>query len=122
MIDIATLAGVADSMTSRQLAGWIVKDLIPDHGMTVADAARSWHLARPTLHRLIRGDSMSEVTYRAVERGLGLPRGFLRMVVVRDVAKIRRVQGIDESLRAFVLSELGFQPNGGHDGAAVRDS
>lgn len=121
MIDVATLAGVALSMTPRQLAGWIVKDRIPDKGMTVAEAARAWHLARPTLHRLIRGDSMSEVTYRAVERGLDLPRGFLRMVVEGEVAKLRRVQGIDEGLREFVLTELGYQASGGGN-FATRDS
>jgi hypothetical protein len=95
-----------DKMTPCQLVGWIVRDGIINQGMPYSEASRRWGMSLPTLNRLMNTGKVSLRFYRIAERNLGLPTRFLEMIADRDVDAIRRLSGVDEYVRSYILKSL----------------
>lgn len=102
----ATLLRMA-ARTTRELAGAIVRDERARRGLNQAKAAEAWSLAAITLTRLESGvATIKATTLRQVEGGLELPSHFLDYVVEGDVERLRRIPGLREDLRHYVIESL----------------
>lgn len=110
MIGLDILPSVDNLMDRQRLVGWIVRDSIINAGMSYAEASRRWPIALPTLNRLMNTGNVSLRFYRQAEINLGLPRGLLEMVIDGDTAAIKSMDGVDERMRAMILTEMGEPP------------
>lgn len=96
-----------DPMDRHKLVGWIVRDQIIRSETTFSEAARQWGISRPTLNRLMFTGVVRPLMYAKAEKNLGLPDRLLSYVAAGDTRSIRDLPGLDETLRAFILRELG---------------
>lgn len=105
----ATLERVAERevTTTRQLAGKIAQDERLRMHLRQDRAAELWNITRGTLSRVESGSELAGPgAYRNVEGGLGLPRHFFSYVIDGDRERIKRLPGLDDDLRHYVLESL----------------
>lgn len=107
MIAIDTLPAMTDLMDRQKLVGWIVRDGITNQGITYTQAARRWPISLPTLNRLMSSGNVGMRFLRLAEKNLDLPHKFLDMVLDGDTAAIVELDGLERSLRDYVVKELG---------------
>lgn len=109
MIGLAILPSVDTLMERQRLVGWIVREGIINSGSTYTKAAKRWPMALPTLNRLMNTGDVGLKFYAIAEKNLDLPRGLLSMVVDGERDAIAKVDDprMDESLRSYILAELG---------------
>lgn len=99
-MDMATL-------TTRQLAGTIVRDEVARLRLTHEEAAAQAGIARSTLTRVFEGDlSVRLPTFGRLEGALDLPTRFLGYVIADDRDRIARLAGLRDDLRQLALDEL----------------
>jgi hypothetical protein len=99
------------TLTDRyRLVGRIVRDEIDYQGVAITEAARQWHMSRPTLYRLMDTGVVGARFYRAAERHLGLPRGLFDLVIDGDTEGIRGLRDLAPHLQDMILTQLGDDP------------
>lgn len=102
------------AMTTRELAGAIVRDERARRYRNVADALGELKISRAALGKMEAGNTVGDLVLRAIEGGLNLPTHFLSYVIAGDADKIKRLpsktddplSGIREDLRVYVLMAL----------------
>lgn len=94
-------------MTTRQVAGSIIRDELARQHWTQEKAATAMHMAKSTLARVLTGDeTVQDLTLRQIEGLLGLPRRFLSLVIAGDVERIGQLGDMDADLRRHTLDAL----------------
>lgn len=94
-------------MTTRQVAGSIVRDEMARQGLRQERTAELAKMSRSTLSRVLEGaDNVQDVTFRQVEGVLGMPRRFLTFIVDADVTRIAAIEGMDADLKRHALDVL----------------
>lgn len=95
------------AMDTRQIAGTIVRDELARQGWKQERAAEKMQMAKSTLARVMAGDPrVQDVTLRAVEGLLHLPRRFLTFVIEGDAERIASLTDMDADLRRHALETL----------------
>lgn len=107
MIVVDTLPVMTELMDRQRLIGWIVRDGITNQGITYTEAARRWPISLPTLNRLMNTGNVGMRFLRLAERNLDLPLKFLDLVLDGDVEAIAELDGLEKSVRDYVIKELG---------------
>lgn len=107
MIAVDTLPAMTELMDRQRIVGWIVRDGITNRGITYTEAARTWPISLPTLNRLMNSGNVGMRFLRLAEKNLDLPLKFLDLVIDGNVRAIAELDGLEPSLRDYVVKELG---------------
>lgn len=95
------------AMTPHQLVGAIVRAELGRQAMSLAEAAETCRISRSTLASVTAGlPSVSDLSRRSIEGGLGLPVKLLDRIIDADAQRIARMPGLREDLRQWILDEL----------------
>lgn len=101
-----TLPDMELTLTTRQLAGALIRDEIARQRLIRTEAAERMTISPSTLARAINGDpKIGDITLRQIEGGLDLPWYLLTHVIDGNTERIRALD-MDPNLREHILAAL----------------
>lgn len=89
-----------------RLAGEFVRQGLEDAGLKPIEASRQWGIARSQLYEVMKGDNDSPILFAQIEKRLGMPERFYRMVIEGNTRAIVAMDDLSQQWRVYALDRL----------------